>query len=193
MYAARGLIGAGIAGGPDDIKRVVELIEERGIRLRAASTSRWWSGMFDGQVRVSQHRADPDRGASWRAWPMRAPRPVGRAARPDAPPRDRTAAGIEVHRRAAGRDPRARAGRRADPADRRRRRRQDDAPEPLVDAWKADTRFSAKGREVIGAAMAWRQADALRDAGIDRDLRPLAAAGDDRAPASSTPAATPSW
>ena len=44
-------------------------------------------------------------------------------------------------------------------------------------AWKADTRFDAKGREVIGAALAWRQADALRDAGIDRPyaLSPLLA------------------
>ena len=35
-----------------------------------------------------------------------------------------------------------------------------------MDAWDADTRFSAQGREVIGAAMAWRQADAFKDAGI---------------------------
>jgi TrwC relaxase/AAA domain len=33
---------------------------------------------------------------------------------------------------------------------------------PLVGAWRAD------GRDVVGAAMAWRQADALKDAGIDR-------------------------
>ena len=44
-------------------------------------------------------------------------------------------------------------------------------------AWKADTRFDPKGREVIGTALAWRQADALRDAGIDRSyaLSPLLA------------------
>ena len=40
MYAARGLIGAGIAGGPEDIDRVVELMEQRGIQI-GASTSRW--------------------------------------------------------------------------------------------------------------------------------------------------------
>ena len=47
--------------------------------------------------------------------------------------------------------------------------------QPLVDAWKADQRYSDRGREVIGAAMAWRQADALRDAGIERTyaLSPL--------------------
>src|SRR6202011_1442017 len=40
--------------------------------------------------------------------------------------------------------------------------------DPLVAAWRADARFSEHGREVIGAAMAWRQADALQDAGIRR-------------------------
>lgn len=37
---------------------------------------------------------------------------------------------------------------------------------PLVSAWKEDTRFSNQGREVIGVATAWRQADALQEAGI---------------------------
>jgi len=49
--------------------------------------------------------------------------------------------------------------------------------QPVVDAWKADTRFDPKGREVIGAAIAWRQADALKDANIARTyaLEPLIA------------------
>ena len=38
--------------------------------------------------------------------------------------------------------------------------------QPVVDAWQADGRYSVDGREVIGVAMAWRQADALKDAGI---------------------------
>ncbi|MDT8873269.1 AAA family ATPase [Komagataeibacter rhaeticus] len=37
---------------------------------------------------------------------------------------------------------------------------------PLVDAWKHDTRYDTNGRRVIGIANAWRQADALREAGI---------------------------
>jgi hypothetical protein len=41
-----------------------------------------------------------------------------------------------------------------------------------VDAWKADQRYGEQGRDVIGAAMAWRQADALRDAGIERTYGP---------------------
>ncbi len=44
--------------------------------------------------------------------------------------------------------------------------------QPLVDAWKADQRYGEQGRDVIGAAMAWRQADALRDAGIERTYGP---------------------
>src|SRR5208283_2808375 len=38
--------------------------------------------------------------------------------------------------------------------------------QPLVAAWQADQRYSSTGREVIGTALAWRQADALQDAGI---------------------------
>uniref|UniRef100_UPI000B2D6CB0 ATP-dependent DNA helicase n=1 Tax=Neokomagataea TaxID=1223423 RepID=UPI000B2D6CB0 len=35
---------------------------------------------------------------------------------------------------------------------------------PLVDAWQSD------GRRVLGAAIAWRQAEALKDAGVDKTL-----------------------
>ena len=38
--------------------------------------------------------------------------------------------------------------------------------EPLVAAWQDDRRFSPEGRDVIGAALSWRQADALRETGI---------------------------
>jgi len=52
LYAARGLIGVGIAGGPDDIRRVVELIEERGIRIRGEHVA-LVTGILDGKVRVT--------------------------------------------------------------------------------------------------------------------------------------------
>jgi hypothetical protein len=52
MYAARGLIGTGIAGGPKDIARVVELLEERGIRLKGEHVA-LVTGLFDDKVRVS--------------------------------------------------------------------------------------------------------------------------------------------
>jgi hypothetical protein len=46
---------------------------------------------------------------------------------------------------------------------------------PLTAAWQADTRFSPEGREVVGIATAWRQADALKEAGINSvfALQPL--------------------
>jgi len=61
MYAARALIGTGIAGGPNDIKHVVGLLEGRGIRLiRPGRDGRQElehgalvSGLFDGKLRVS--------------------------------------------------------------------------------------------------------------------------------------------
>ena len=54
--------------------------------------------------------------------------------------------------------------------------------QPLVDAWKADTRYSGQqGRDVIGAAMAWRQADALKRCRNRADLRGFHPALHDRA------------
>lgn len=52
LYAARGLIGVGIAGGPDDILAVVDLLEERGIRFRGEHVG-LVTGVVDGQVRVT--------------------------------------------------------------------------------------------------------------------------------------------
>jgi hypothetical protein len=52
MYAARALIGTGIAGGQDDIGRVVELVEQRGIRFKGEHVA-LIVGMFDEQVRIA--------------------------------------------------------------------------------------------------------------------------------------------
>ena len=52
LHAARGLIGAGIAGGPADIKRVVELTETRGIRIGDEHVS-LVVGVFDDKLRAS--------------------------------------------------------------------------------------------------------------------------------------------
>ena len=175
MYAARGLIGTGIAGGPDDIKRVVELLEERGIRLKGEHVA-LVVGMFDGQVRVTNtaqirieqkladlaHQSARDRSAALTVQALR------RAI-------DNAGIAFSAEQRAAihalGEGGAltmltgvAGAGKTT-------------LLQPLVDAWHADTRFSAQGREVVGAAMAWRQADALQDAGIRRTyaLSPLLA------------------
>ena len=175
MYAARGLIGTGIAGGPDDIKRVVELLEERGIRLKGEHVA-LVVGMFDDKVRVTNtaqirieqkladlaHQSARDRSGALSVQALR------RAI-------DNAGIAFSAEQRAAihalGQGGAltmltgvAGAGKTT-------------LLQPLVDAWHADTRFSAQGREVVGAAMAWRQADALQDAGIRRTyaLSPLLA------------------
>ena len=179
MYAARGLIGTGIAGGQDDIKRVVELVEQRGIRFKGENVA-LVVGMFDGQVRVAttaQVRIEDKLAAMAQS--------IGR---------DKSGAlSFEMLRRAI------KASDAARPPDQWFTEEQRAAInalgqggaltmltgvagagkttllQPLVAAWQSDTRFSDRGREVIGAAMAWRQADALKDAGIRRTyaLSPL--------------------
>jgi hypothetical protein len=164
MYAARGLIGLGAPGGPSDITRIVEMIEERGIELKGEHVA-LITGHSGDKVRVTnfaQVRIEESLGA------------LGREA-----VRDKSGAlSIEAINRALARggidftsEQRAAiyalgeggaltmltgvagAGKTT-------------LLEPLVEAWKADRRFSPDGREVIGAAIAWRQADALQDAGI---------------------------
>ena len=175
LHAARGLIGAGIAGGPADIKRVVELIETRGIRIGDEHVS-LVVGVFDDKLRVSNtrqirieerlqslaHATARDRSGALASSDLRQAM-------------DRSKVRFSADQKAAifalGQGGRltlltgaAGVGKTT-------------ILEPVVAAWKADTRFDAKGREVIGTALAWRQADALRDAGIDRAyaLSPLLA------------------
>jgi hypothetical protein len=173
MYAARGLIGTGIAGGPDDITRVVELLEERGIRLKGEHVA-LVVGLFDDKVRVTntaQIRIEHSLAARARAIAS----DKSGALSVDAIEQAIASTGIDFtgEQRAAiyalGRGGGltmltgvAGAGKTT-------------LLEALVAGWHADTRFSARGREVIGAALAWRQADTLKDAGIRRTyaLAPL--------------------
>ena len=166
LYAARGLIGVGISGGPDDIRRVVELIEERGIRLRGEHVA-LVTGMMDGMVRVTntaQIRIEQKVTALAREGARDRSGALSMAAVRDAI--DRTGVAFTAEQRAAihafGEGGRltlltgvAGAGKTT-------------LLQPLVDAWQSDRRFSQGGRQVIGVAMAWRQADALKDAGIRR-------------------------
>ncbi len=179
MYAARGLIGTGIAGGTDDIKRVVELLEERGLRLRGEHVA-LVVAMFDDRVRVTntaQIRIEEKLAATARAIA-----------------RDRSGAlSVQSLRQAiAAIDATRPLSERFTPEQRAAIHALGEGGalnlltgiagagktsllQPLVAAWQADKRFSDRGREVIGAATAWRQADALRDAGIRRTyaLQPL--------------------
>jgi TrwC relaxase/AAA domain len=173
MYAARGLIGTGIAGGPDDIKRVVELLESRGIRVAGEHVA-LVVGLFDDRVRVSHtaqicieeklarlaHRNARDRSGALSTAALRsAVEAVGinfTAEQRAAIHALGQGGAITMLTGVAG------AGKTT-------------LLQPLVAAWRADTRYGAAGREVIGTALAWRQADALRDADIKRTyaLAPL--------------------
>ncbi|MCL2430828.1 MAG: relaxase domain-containing protein, partial [Alphaproteobacteria bacterium] len=164
LYAARGLIGTGIAGGPQDIRRVVALIEQRGLRLRGEHVA-LVTGMRDGMVRVTntaqlrieQHvtalgrKAARDRSTALSMQAVRAAI-------------ERAGVAFTAEQRAAihafGEGGRlslltgvAGAGKTT-------------MLEPLVDAWHADRRFDPAGRRVVGVALAWRQATALKDTGI---------------------------
>ena len=174
MYAARGLIGAGIAGGPDDIDRVTGLIEARGIQLRGEHVA-LVVGQAGEKVRVTnsaQVRIEQE--LTQHAW--RAAKDRRGALSPEAIKVAVDASGLDFTREpehgkaqlaaiyAVGQGGAltvltgvAGAGKTA-------------LMKPLVAAWKADTRLDAGGREVVGVANAWRQADALKEAGVDRTI-----------------------
>ncbi|MHB0671724.1 MobF family relaxase [Roseomonas mucosa] len=182
MYAARGLIGTGIAGGPDDIDRVVALIEERGIDLRGEHDALVVGHLGEkvrvtntAQLRVEQalgkhgRRAAADRSGALSPAAIKAAVDASGldfASEPEHGKAQLAAiyamgqgGALTVLTGVAG------AGKTT-------------LMKPLVAAWKADTRFDPGGREVVGVATAWRQADALREAGVDKTLamHPLLAA-----------------
>jgi nucleoside-triphosphatase THEP1 len=164
LYAARGLIGTGIAGGPDDIRRVVALIEERGIRLRGEHVV-LVTGRLDDMVRVTntaQIRIEQRVMNLARAGARDCAGALSMTTLRDAI--ERTGVSFTAEQRAAvhalGEGGRltlltgvAGAGKTT-------------LLQPLVEGWQNDRRFDERGRDVIGVAMAWRQADALKDAGI---------------------------
>ena len=172
LYAARGLIGTGMAGGIDDIDRVVERIEQKGIQIGREHVA-LLVGMSDGVVRVTNTAQ------------IRIEEEVGRRAREAA--LDRSAAlptaAVRVAIDASG------LGGLGEPEHWEAQKAAIYAMgeggaltlltgvagsgkttilQPLVRAWKADTRLDAGGREIVGLAVAWKQADALQDAGIER-------------------------
>jgi hypothetical protein len=170
LYAARGLIGTGIAGGTDDIDRVVELIEERGLELRGEHVA-LLVGVVDDKVRVTNtaqvrieealmrevRRAALDRSGALSTAALR--RAIGQSgldfrSEPEHGKAQLAAiyalgqgGAITLLTGVAG------AGKTT-------------LLQPLVSAWQADNRYDPTGRQVVGIATAWRQADALKDAGI---------------------------
>lgn len=182
MYAARGLIGTGIAGGPDNIDRVVALIEERGIQLRGEHVALVVGHSGEkvrvtntAQIRIEQalaghaRRAAGDRAGALPAAAIKAAVDASGLDFTSEPEHARAqlaaiyamgqGGALTVLTGVAG------AGKTT-------------LMKPLVAAWKADTCFEPGGREVVGVATAWRQADALKEAGVEKTLamHPLLAA-----------------
>ncbi|GEN61484.1 hypothetical protein ANI02nite_33680 [Acetobacter nitrogenifigens DSM 23921 = NBRC 105050] len=169
MYAARGLIATGIDGGVRDIDDVVRLTEERGIDVRGQRVQLVVAAKGE-QERVThteQIRLEEDLAIH-----------VARAAG------DRSGAlGKDAIDRAI-----ERSGLDFESAQGLAQREavytlgqggaiamltgvagsgKTTLLRPLVDAWRHDERAGPEGRRVIGVANAWRQADALKDAGIE--------------------------
>ena len=173
LHAARGLIGTGVSG-PECIDRVVELLETRGIELHGEHVA-LVVGVTDDKVRVTNtaqirieeglaamaKRAALDRSGALSTREIRAAVASSGLDFTSEPEHGRAqlaaiyalgqGGGLTVLTGVAG------SGKTA-------------LLQPLVAAWRADTRFDAGGREVVGLATAWRQADALRDAGIERTM-----------------------
>ncbi len=174
MYAARGLIGTGIAGGAADIDRVVKLIEERGLQLKGEQVA-LIVGMSGekvratntAQVRIEQSlgaeagRAATDKSGALSHAAIRAAIAASGldfVSEPDHGAAQKAAiyalgqgGALSLLTGVAG------AGKTT-------------LLKPLVAAWKADTRWEAGGREVVGLATGWKQADALQDARVDRTI-----------------------
>ena len=174
LHAARGLIGTGIAGGVSDIDRVVRLIEERGLQLHGEHVALVVGLSGDkvrvtntAQVRVEESlaaeaaRAALDKSGALPATAIRAAidgSGLDFTSEPDHGAAQKAAiyalgrgGALSLLTGVAG------AGKTT-------------LLRPLVAAWRADTRFDPGGREVVGVATGWKQADALKDAGISRTI-----------------------
>jgi len=170
-YAARGLIQTGVSE-PEDIDRVVQLIENRGIILRGERV-RLIVGEFSDKVRVTntaQVRIETDLASHAKAAALD---------RRDALSVAALKAAIDSSGLDFEREPEHGAAQKAVIYSLGTGGRlsfvtgvagagKTTLLKPLVAAWQKDTSLDAAGREVIGVATAWRQADALQDTGIKR-------------------------
>ena len=171
LHAARGLIGTGI-NGPEDIDSVVELLETRGIELRGEHVA-LLVGMKDdtvsvtntAQVRIEESlaaqakQAALDKSGALSTQAIRAAVAASGLDFTSEPEHGQAqlaaiyalgqGGGLTLLTGVAG------SGKTT-------------LLQPLVVAWRADTRFDPGGREVVGLANAWKQADDLQAAGIER-------------------------
>ncbi|WP_034998993.1 MobF family relaxase [Beijerinckia mobilis] len=174
VHAVRGLIGSGMEHGRDDIDRVVALLKQRGLSLHGEHVALITSQMEDkvritntAQIRIETELANKARAVARDKDGALSAQTVKAAINASgldftSEPEHGAAQRAAIH--AFGEGGRltlltgvAGSGKTT-------------LLQPLVAAWKADTRYDAAGREVIGVATAWRQADALKDAGIEKTV-----------------------
>ena len=172
VHAARGLIEAGAAGGRDDVDAVVSLIETRGFVHDGKAVTLIF-GLHEGKERISHteqlrieqsvaemsRAAARDRSANLSDAAIRAA--IERVEADDAGVRFSKEQLAAIHALGAGGKLSLLTGVAGSG--------KTTLLKPLVDAWRDD------GRTVIGMSTAWRQADALQEAGADETiaLQPL--------------------
>ena len=172
VHAARGLIEAGAQGGRDDVDAVVSLIETRGF-VHDGKAVTLISGMHEGkerishteQLRIEQSVAEKslaaarDRSANLSDTAIRAA--IERVEADDAGVRFSKEQLTAIHALGGGGQLSLLTGVAGSG--------KTTLLKPLVDAWRDD------GRTVVGMSTAWRQADALKDAGVNETwaLQPL--------------------
>jgi len=169
VYAARGLIGTGIAGGTADIDQVVSLIETRGLDMGGEHVALIAVDRGDkirvtnsAQIRIEETlvadaaRASQDRGGALSDQQITDAIARSHLNFDTEHGRVQKAAMFTLGKGSALSMLTGVAG-----------SGKTALLSPLVDAWTRDTRYSPDGRHIIGLATAWRQADALRDAGIE--------------------------
>jgi ATP-dependent exoDNAse (exonuclease V) alpha subunit len=172
VHATRGLIEAGATGGREDVDAVTKLFEDRGFAHDGNSVALIF-GVHEGkprfshseQLRIEQTVVDKsraaarDRSADLSDEATRAA--IKRIETGDADIRFSREQTIAIHALAAGGKLSLLTGVAGSGKTTLLR--------PLVDAWRED------GRRVVGMSTAWRQADALKDAGIAETyaLQPL--------------------
>jgi AAA domain len=172
VHAARGLIEAGAAGGRDDVDAVVSLIEARGFVHDGKAVTLIF-GLHEGKERISHteqlrieqsvaemsRAAARDRSANLSDTAIRAA--IERVEADDAGVRFSKEQLAAIHALGAGGRLSLLTGVAGSG--------KTTLLKPLVDAWRDG------GRTVIGMSTAWRQADALKDAGVDETwaLQPL--------------------
>jgi hypothetical protein len=172
VHAARGLIEAGAAGGRDDVDAVSSLIETCGF-VHDGKAVTLISGMHEGkerishteQLRIEQSVAEKslaaarDRSANLSDTAIRAA--IERVEADDAGVRFSKEQLAAIHALGGGGRLSLLTGVAGSG--------KTTLLKPLVDAWRDD------GRTVVGMSTAWRQADALKDAGVNETwaLQPL--------------------